>query len=45
MAKYKVYIKGKLDGEMSFTDAEMAHLKKSGYGKKRGVTFRKASKK
>ena len=45
MAKYKIYVKGKPEGTMTFTDAEMAHLKKSGYAKKRSMTFRKIQKK
>ena len=37
MAKYNVYKGKRKISEMSFTDKEIEHLRKSGYAKKKGV--------
>ena len=37
MVKYNVYKGKRKISEMSFTDKEIEHLRKSGYAKKKGV--------
>jgi len=44
MVKYNIYKGKKKISEMSFTDKEIEHLRKSGYARKKGVRLVKKKK-